>query len=64
MYSSEILSLRYIKTRNGYYRNVFIKGSILSIVITYYKGYSTTRNIKIIYRYLLKEVSKLLIYYL
>jgi hypothetical protein len=49
---------------NGHYRNVFIEGSMVSIVTTYHKGYSTTRNTKIIYCYLLKEVGKLLIYYL
>jgi hypothetical protein len=43
---------------------MFIEGGIVSIVTTYYKGYSTTRNIKIIYYYLPKEVSELLIYYL
>jgi hypothetical protein len=37
---------------------------MVSIVTTYHKGYSTTRNTKIIYRYLLKEVGELLIYYL
>jgi hypothetical protein len=49
---------------NGYHRNVFIEGGIVSIVTTYHKGYSTTRNTKIIYRYLPKEVGELLIYYL
>jgi hypothetical protein len=49
---------------NGYYRNVFIEGGIVSIVTTYHKGYSTTRNTKIIHRYLPKEVGELLIYYL
>jgi hypothetical protein len=49
---------------NGYHRNVFIEGGIVSTVTTYYKGYSTTGNTKIIYRYLPKEVGELLIYYL
>jgi len=49
---------------NGYYRNVFIEGGMVSIVTTYHKGYSTTGNTKIIYRYLPKEVGELLIYYL
>ena len=61
---SEILSLRHTNTINGYYRNVFIEGSMVSTVTTYHKGYSTTRNTKIIYRYLPKEVGELLIYYL
>jgi hypothetical protein len=64
VHSSEILSLRHVNTMNSYYRNVFIEGSMVSIVTTYYKGYSTTRNTKIIYYYLLKEVGELLIYYL
>jgi hypothetical protein len=61
---SEILSLRHINTMNGHYRNVFIEGGIVSTVTTYHKGYSTTGNTKIIYRYLPKEVGELLIYYL
>jgi hypothetical protein len=61
---SEILSLRSVNTVNGYHRNVFIEGRIVSTVTTYYKGYSTTRNTKIIYRYLPKEVGELLVYHL
>jgi hypothetical protein len=49
---------------NSYYRNLFIKGGIVSIVTIYHKGYSTTRNTNIIYRYLPKEIGKLLVYYL
>jgi hypothetical protein len=62
--SSEILSLRHINTVNDHHRNVFIEGGMVSIVTTYHKGYSTTGNTKIIYRYLPKEVGELLIYYL
>jgi hypothetical protein len=61
---SEILSLRHVNTMNGHHRNVFIEGGMVSTVTTYHKGYSTTGNIKIIYRYLPKEVGELLIYYL
>jgi hypothetical protein len=48
----------------GAHRNLFIEGGLVSTVITYYKGYNITGSIKIIHRYLLKEVGELLIYYL
>ena len=34
------------------------------MVLAYYKGYNVISSTKIIYRYLLKEVSELVIYYL
>jgi hypothetical protein len=61
---SEILSLRSVNTVNGHHRNIFVEGGMVSTVTTYHKGYSTTGNTKIIYRYLLKEVGEQLVYYL
>jgi hypothetical protein len=62
--STELLSLRYCNTVNGHYRNIFIENGLISIVIAYYKGYNIVSSTKIIYRYLLKEVSELFVYYL
>lgn len=47
-----------------FHYNIFIKESLITIVISYYKGYTYTRTTKIIYRYLPREISELVVYYL
>ena len=61
---TEILSLRHVNTLHGHHRSIFVENGMVSIVTSYYKGYSVTGSTKIIYRYLLKEVAELLVYYL
>jgi hypothetical protein len=61
---TEILSLRYCNTVNRHYRSIFIKNGLVSTVTSYHKGYNIVGSTKIIYRYLPKEVSKLVVYYL
>jgi hypothetical protein len=53
-----------MNTLNGHHRSIFIKNELLGTVTSYHKGYNVTSTLKIIYRYLLKEVSELLVYYL
>jgi len=60
----EILRLRWKNTGNGGVRNVIIEEGLVEIVAQYYKGYRSSGNIKIIHRYLPREVGELLIYYL
>jgi hypothetical protein len=43
---------------------VFIEDGLVAIVTSYHKGYTCTRTTKIIHRYLLREISELVIYYL
>ena len=43
---------------------MFIKDSIVVIATQYYKGYNVSSNVKIIYRYLLCKVGKLVVYYI
>ena len=43
---------------------MFIKDSIVVIATQYYKGYNISSNVKIIYRYLLRKVGKLVVYYM
>ena len=62
--ATELLSLRYINTVYSCYWNIFIKNSLVNTVTVYYKNYSVNNLIKIIYCYLLRPVSKLVIYYL
>jgi hypothetical protein len=43
---------------------VFLDRSLMSFVSTYYKGYDFTKKVKAIYRYVPKEVSELVVYFL
>ena len=60
----EILGLRWKNTENGGVRNVVIEDGLVGVVAQYHKGYRSSGNIKIIHRYLPKEVGELLVYYL
>ena len=61
---TEILSLRHCNTVNGHHRSIFIKGGLVSTVTAYHKGYNIIGSTKIIHRYLPREVSELVVYYL
>jgi hypothetical protein len=60
---TELLSLQLCNTRQGLRRSVFIENGLVSFVTVYHKGYSISGSTKIIHRYLPKEVSELLVYY-
>jgi len=60
----EILGLRWKNTDNGGVQNIFIEDGLVRVVAQYHKGYRSSGNIKIIHRYLPKEVGELLVYYL
>jgi hypothetical protein len=61
---TEILSLRYRNTVHGHHRSIFIEDGLVSTVTAYHKGYNIVGSTKIIHRYLPKEVSELVVYYL
>ena len=61
---TEILNLRYMNSIQGHHRSVFTKNGMVSMVTSYHKGCSVTGSIKIILRYLPKEVGELLTHYL
>jgi hypothetical protein len=61
---TEILTLRHMNTSNGHHRSIFIENGLVGTVTSYHKGYNITGTLKIIHRYLPKEVSELLVYYL
>lgn len=61
---TELVSLRHVNTAQGHHRNIFIEDGVVGTVTTYHKGYNVTGSTKIIHRYLPREVSELLIYYL
>ena len=62
--ATELLGIRHSNTKQGGLRNIFIDRGIVAFVTTYYKNYCQTRKIKIIHRYLLREVRELLLRYL
>tara|TARA_R110002003_G_scaffold3278_1_gene25047 strand:- start:168 stop:1271 length:1104 start_codon:yes stop_codon:yes gene_type:complete len=61
---TELLSLQHSNTAQGHHRSIFIEEGLISTVTSYHKGYNITGSTKIIHRYLPKEVSELLVYYL
>ena len=60
----EVLGLRWKNTGQGGTRNIFIENGLVAFVTGYHKGYRSSGNIKIIHRYLPREMSELLVYYL
>ena len=59
---TEITGLQHVNT--VCYRNMFVKDRLVAIVTSYHKGYTCTGTTKIIHRYLPREISELVIYYL
>ena len=60
----EILSIRHSNTAKGEHRNVFVEEGLLVFVTRYHKGYAISGDVKIIHRYLPKEVGQLVVWYL
>jgi hypothetical protein len=56
--------MRWKNTASGGIRNIFIEEGLVSFVAIYHKGYRSSGNIKIINRFLPREVGELLVYYL
>jgi hypothetical protein len=47
-----------------FHRNVSVEDGLVAIVTSYHKGYTCTGTTKIIHRYLPREISELVVYYL
>lgn len=60
----EILSVRHSNTVKGGHRNVFIEDGAVVFVTRYHKGYAVSGDVKIIHRYLPREVGELVVWYL
>lgn len=43
---------------------MFVEGSLVSFVTNYYKGYSYKKRVRVVYCYVLSEVSELVVYFL
>ncbi|KAJ3453241.1 hypothetical protein MRS44_018896 [Fusarium solani] len=62
--SLELLTLRHRNTANGGIRNIFFDRGLIMLVAGYHKGFSKTERLKVIHRFLPREISILVIYYL
>lgn len=62
--SLELLTLRHRNTANGGIRNILYDRGLIMLVAGYHKGFSKTERVKVIHRFLPREVSVLVIYYL
>lgn len=60
----EIMSIRHSNTRKGGHRNIFIEDGQVVFVTRYHKGYAVSGDVKIIHRYLPREVGELVVYYM
>jgi hypothetical protein len=61
---TELMGLQHSNSAQGQHRGIFVEEGLISTVTSYHKGYNITGTTNIIHRYLPKEVSKLLVYYL
>ena len=62
--ATEVMGIRYQNTRNGGIRNIFIEDGLVCFVTSYHKGYESSEKLKVIQRFLPREVGELLVYYL
>jgi superfamily II DNA helicase RecQ len=62
--ATELIGIRYANTKQGGLRNIFIDRGMMAFVSTYHKGYRSSGKMKIIHRYLPREVGELLLRYL
>ena len=60
----ELLSIRHENSHVGGIQNMFIEDGMVVLVARYHKGYQMSGDVKIIHRYLPREVGELLVWYL
>jgi hypothetical protein len=61
---TELIRLQHSNSAYRQHCSVFVEEGLISTVTSYYKGYNIAGSTNIIYQYLPKEVSELLVYYL
>jgi hypothetical protein len=57
----ELVSIRHSNTIKGRLQNIGIKDGMVYVATQYHKGYAISSDVKIIYRYLLREVGELVV---
>ena len=62
--ASKILSVRHCNTTREQHRNIFVKNELMMFVIRTHKEYNMQSDVKIIHRYLSREIEIMLMYYL
>lgn len=60
----EILGIRFRNTAHGGIRNIFAHNGMMCFVTSYHKNYRSSEQVKVIHRYLPREVGELLVWYL
>ena len=60
----EVLSIRHSNTAKGGHRNMFIEDGMVVVATRYHKGYAVSGDVKIIHRYLPREVGELWVWYI
>ncbi|KAK3078742.1 hypothetical protein LTS18_006726, partial [Coniosporium uncinatum] len=60
----EVLSVRHSNTVQGGHRNIFIEDGKVVFVTVYHKGYTLSGDVKVIHRYLPREIGELVVWYL
>ncbi len=62
--ASKLLSVRHSNIIKEKHRNVFVKDELMMFVTRYHKNYVVSEDVKMIHRYLSREVRELMMYYL
>lgn len=62
--TTELLTVRYYNTEYGKHRNIFIQNKMVMVVSSYHKGYRIGGQLKVIQRYLPRELGQQLVLYL
>jgi hypothetical protein len=61
---TEITSIQHANSQEGVgHRGIFVDEGLVSFVTTYHKGYDLTKKVKAIHRYVPREVSELVVYF-
>ncbi|KAF9882584.1 hypothetical protein FE257_006232, partial [Aspergillus nanangensis] len=60
----ELLSIQHMNIETSIRRNIFVDDGIVTLVTAYHKGFYASNDVKIIHRYVPREVGELIIYYL
>jgi hypothetical protein len=60
----ELLSIQHCNTANSHQRNIYIKDGMVTFVTAYHKGFHASNDVKIIHRYVPREVGELVVWYI
>jgi hypothetical protein len=60
----ELLSIQHCNTANSQQRNIYIEDGMVTFVTAYHKGFHASNDVKIIHRYVPREVGELVVWYI